>query len=179
MAKQQKPKTETASPNATQEPVNTVVNRDATERAPLNYGGHNTTQIGGMEFRRSRSPLDQTDKKTLDIPEHLLNPELDYRWVNDQNGLVDKRRELGYAVVPELKGKMGEQITTRRRVGTAKDGSPIFAQLMATPKEWRKERHKAAEVERKQRIQDIVAGKSDGKEQLGDEFYTKSNTKIT
>ncbi len=147
-------------------------------RTPLNHASDNSVSIDGLQFRRSGSALDQSDKKTLDVNKDLLNPELSYRWVNEEKGLVDKRREMGYQTVSELKGKMGEQITTRRRVGSNKDGSDLFAVLMATPKKWKDEREDAQEAQRRSQVDGMSAGKSDGKGDLGKDFYVKDNHKI-
>ena len=166
-----------AQPTAAEQPAKAPA-RVEEERTALNHATDKAASIGGIEFRRARGPLDGTDKKTLDVPPHLLNDELSYRWVNEHNGLVDKRRELGYETVPEIVGASGEKITTRRRVGTNKDGSPQYAVLMATPKHWKQERDNAAEAERQRLEQSIQTGNSDGKASLGDDFYVKRNTKI-
>lgn len=164
---------------ATAEPAQQIAKQKHThERTPLNHATDNSLSIDGMTFRRTRSLLDGSSKKTLDIKPDLLNPELSYYWCNDEKGLVDQRVELGYQVVPQLLSKTGEQITTRRRVGTSKDGSPLFAVLMATPKQFKKERQDAQEAHRQSIESGLVAGKTDGKEDLGKGFYTKSNTVI-
>lgn len=148
------------------------------ERTPLNHATDNSLSIDGMNFRKTRGLLDGTTKKTLDIKTDLLNPELSYYWCNDEKGLVDQRVELGYQVVPQMLSKTGEKISTRRRVGTQKDGSPLEAVLMATPKNWKKERQDAQEAQRQELESGLVAGKTDGKENLGKGFYTKSDTVI-
>lgn len=145
------------------------------ERTPLN---HATETIDGMEFKRSRGILDGSSKKTLDIDPTVLNPELSYYWTNDEKGLVDQRIELGYQTVPQLLSRTGEKISTRRRVGTQKDGTPLYAVLMATPKTWKKERQDAQEAQRKKLEGALVSGSTDGKEELGDKFYTKEMTVI-
>lgn len=161
-----------------QAPVNTHRIPDE-PRTPLNQIKGDAAEIDGMKFHRSRGPLTHADKKTLDIPPDLLNPNLKYRWVNEVNGAIDKRREGGYEIVPTIKGKMGEDISTRRRVGTNKDGSPIMASLMATPKKWHEDAENAAENERKRLEQGLIKGETDGKEALNNsEFYTKPNNKI-
>lgn len=148
------------------------------DRTPLNHATDNSLSIDGMKFRKVRGLLDGTTKKTLDIPPDVLNPELSYYWCNDEKGLVDQRTELGYQVVPQLLSKTGEKIPTRRRVGTQKDGSELSAVLMATPKIWKKERQDAQEAQRKALESGLVAGATDGKENLGKAFYTKSDTVI-
>jgi hypothetical protein len=155
------------------EDVDPVENKRPAERTPLNHATEHTETIGGMEFRRQRGALDQSDKRSLDIPERFLNTELNYRWVNDHNGLIESRRDMGYEVVPDLSGARGEKVTTRRRVGTNKDGSPLYAQLMATPKKWKAERDAAAATERKAQNLAIAAGQTDGREALGKDFYVK------
>ncbi len=144
------------------------------ERTPLNHATDDGTEnIGGIEFKRGRGSLDHSDKRVLDIPKDLLNNKLYYHFVNDHNGLVESRRELGYETIPELIGARGEKISTRRRVGTNKDGSPLYAQLMAIPKKWKQERDDAATAQRKADNLAIATGQSDGKEALGKEFYVK------
>lgn len=142
-------------------------------RQPLNHATDNSLAIDGMEFRRSRGLLDGSTKKTLDIDPEILNPELSYYWCNDEKGLVDQRVELGYQTVPQLLSRTGEKISTRRRVGTQKDGSPLEAVLMATPKTWKKERQDAQENERLRIESGLADGEVDGK-QLGKSFYSKT-----
>lgn len=152
------------------------VKKHTHERQSLNHAVEGSAKIDGMEFRRSRGLLDGSSKKTLDIDPAVLNPELSYYWTNDEKGLVDQRIELGYQTVPQLLSRTGEKISTRRRVGTQKDGSPLEAVLMATPKTWKKERQDAQEHERKKLEGALIAGSSDGKEELGGKFYTKQVT---
>lgn len=152
-----------------------VVKKHTHERQALN---HATESIDGMDFRRSRGILEGSTKKTLDIDAACLNPNLSYYWTNDEKGLVDQRIELGYQTVPQLLSRTGEKISTRRRVGTQKDGTPLFAVLMATPKNWKKERQDAQENERKKLEGALISGSSDGKEALGDKFYVKEMTVI-
>lgn len=175
----QEPVSDDVDVNASTEPATQKPKQKHThERTPLNHATDNSLSIDGMTFRRTRGLLDGTSKKTLDIKPDLLNPELSYYWCNDEKGLVDQRVELGYQVVPQVLSKTGEQITTRRRVGTQKDGSPLFAVLMATPKQFKKERQDAQEAQRQSIERGLVAGKTDGKEDLGKGFYTKPDTVI-
>lgn len=148
------------------------------ERTPLNHAIDNSLSVGGMQFRRSRGLLDGSTSKSLDIDRKLLNPELEYRWVNDENGRVDRTREMGYETVPEIDGPTGEKITTRRRVGTQKDGSPLMAHLMATPKQWKKEREDAQESQRQSLEVDLKRGTSDGNEKIEGKFYAGKNNRI-
>ena len=148
-------------------------------RSPLNHATDSgTIDIEGMKFRRSRGLLDGTSKKTLDIDPAILNPELAYYWTNDEKGLVDQRVEIGYQVVPQLLSRTGEKISTRRRVGTQKDGSPLEAVLMATPKNWKKERQDAQENERQKLEQGLLKGSTDGQDSLGKGFYVHRDTEI-
>lgn len=148
------------------------------DRTSLNHATDNSLSIDGMNFRKTRGLLDGTTKRTLDIRKDLLNPELEYYWCNDEKGLVDQRVELGYQVVPEIHSKTGEKISTRRRVGTKKDGSELSAVLMATPKIWKKERQDAQDKQRQALESGLIAGSTDGKESLGKDFYTKEGTHI-
>ncbi len=147
-------------------------------RSPLNHAKDSSTseEIGGMSFRRNRAALDHSSKATLDINKELLNDELRYRWVNDSNGRIENLRETGYEVVDQASFAKGEAITTRRRVGTNKDGSALFAVLMATPKKWFDERQAQSEKARSENERGMVSGKTDGKEKLDDGFYQKGGT---
>ena len=97
--------------------------------------------IGGVKFRRVRESYDQLTTKQLDITQELLNNELQYRWVNEEN-IAKYQEGFDYSVITEEHfGK--NKISLRRRVGTKKDGSDRYVVLMATPKEWKNERDKA------------------------------------
>lgn len=141
-------------------------------RSPLNHATASTSEnIGGIEFKRSRSGFDHSSKMVLDINPKLLNNELEYRFVNDTNGRIDKLRETGYEVVD----KLGDGSSTRRRVGANKDGSDLFAQLMATPKKWYAERQSKADESRVQKERGMLSGKTDGKDALEPGFYDKGS----
>lgn len=131
--------------------------------------------IGGMTFRSGRGTLDHANNKSLDIPENLLNPELSYRWVNDdEKGRLSKISGRDYQLVPE--GSIGKDIPTKRRVGTKKDGSPLYAHLMATPKKWLEDRRKAAEVSRRAKETRIFTNPVDETgQELGSDFYNKGS----
>ena len=147
-------------------------------RTPLNHAKDTSTYetAGGMQFRRSRTGLDHSSKMALDIPTKLLNDELKYRWVNDSSGRVEKLREIGYEVVDQKSLSKGEEISTRRRVGTNKDGSALFAQLMATPKKWHEERQSSAEDSRLKKERGIFTGQTDGSgDALDKSFYNKGS----
>lgn len=154
-----------------------VVNkRKQEERSPMNHAKHNETEIGGMKFRRSRTGLDHSNKLTLDIPSKYKNNELKYRWVKESDGRVERLRELGYEVVDPTSLSKDEEISIRRRVGTAKDGSDLNFVLMATPKDWYQERHKKAEQERRSREEGMMNTPSDKDGKLPEgEFYNKGS----
>ena len=112
----------------------------------------------------------------LDIPKEYLNDELRYRWVNETSGRTEKLREIGYETVDQASFSKGEKISTRRRVGTNKDGSALYAILMATPKKWYDERQALAENDRTNKERGLITGKIDGSgEELGKEFYNKGS----
>lgn len=145
------------------------------QRSPLNHRTAAAVEIGGIKFPERRGVLNYADNKTLDINKDLLNPDLSYRWVNDdEKGRVSKMTDRDYQPVPE--GSLGKDQPTRVRVGTQKNGSPLYAQLMATPKEWLKERRNAAEESRSAREKRVFAKPEDesGKE-LGSDFYNKGS----
>lgn len=98
-------------------------------------------EVRGMKFRKTKDSYDQAMTKQLDIPKDLLDNELQYRWVNEEN--IEKYRDgFDYAVITdEHFGK--NKISLKRRVGTKKDGSDRYVVLMATPKEWKHERDQA------------------------------------
>lgn len=131
----------------------------AQPRSPLNHALDNSISetIGGMQFSRDRRTMDYSSKMVLDIPKNLLNNELSYRWVNDSNGRVDKVRSNGYEIVDNL----GDAVTTRVRVGTNKDGSGLFAVLMATPKKWHEERKQSVDKEISNKERGLLSGKED------------------
>jgi hypothetical protein len=144
------------------------------QRAPLNHAKVSEVEVGGMKFRRSRTGLDHSSKMTLDIPKEMLNADLEYRWVNDDGNGVQKRRERGYEIVDQASFAAGADIETTRRVGTKKDGSPLNAVLMATPKKWCDEGQQAKEEQRLKHERGAFTKDGDGKE-LGKEFYNKGS----
>jgi hypothetical protein len=130
--------------------------------------------IGGMVFKKPGANYDFSMTKQLDIPQELKNNELEYRWFNDDNGRVDRARQMGYAEVkPSDLGD--EKITVRRRVGTNKDGSDIHAVLMATPKDWVQERRQKSEEERFSKEKGMMTRPQDEHGELGSEFYNKNS----
>jgi hypothetical protein len=141
-------------------------------RAPLDHNKAREREVGGMTFRRTREGFDSSSKMRLDIPKEVLNPELNYRFVNDDGSAVQRRTEMGYAIVDKASLANGS-IETTRRVGTKADGSPLNAVLMATPKDWYDERHQSAEKERLQKERGIFKQDSEGT--LGKEFYDKGS----
>lgn len=161
-------------------PTPVVNNRQRDEgdaRAVANHMQEDTRTIDGMNFKRpDRAISDYSTAKKLDIPKEYLNNDLSYRWVTDSGGRVENFRErLGYQEVPTIKTSAGDEIKTRRRIGTAKDGSPLYAHLMATPKEWRNERRQKADQARKVKMQDIANKPSDDKGTLNEnEYYMKN-----
>lgn len=143
-------------------------------RAPLNHlTGDDEVEIGGITFRKSRGGFDHSTRQALRVDEKLLNKDLEYRWVNDDNGRVEKARDLGYEVV-DSKALGDEKVSVQRRVGTKKDGSHMNAVLMATPKDWKKKRHKKAEQERSEKEMGMFKKPvDDSGRPLGDDFYKK------
>src|SRR5690606_24772490 len=125
------------------------------------------------------SSLDHSTKTTLDIPARFKNKELEYRWVHDQNGRIEKLRESGYEIVDPKTLSKDEEISVRRRVGSKKDGSDLHAVLMATPKKWYQDRHAQVEDERKSKENALMSRPQDDSGQLGKEFYIKKESNVT
>ena len=157
-----------------------IKQRKDEDRSPLNHAKESTDSseyetIGGVRFRKKRSALDHSSKMELDIRKELLHPDLNYRWVNDFNGRVEKLREMDYEIVDQSSFK-GKEITSRRRVGTNKDGSSLYAQLMATPKIRYDDRKAKADADRNSKERGFISGKSDiAGEALGENFYNKGS----
>lgn len=154
---------------------------DATLRTPLNHlkTTDNTEyeMVGGLKFRKNRDILDHSAAMRLDIPKNLLHPELNYHWINDVNGKVQSAEKMGYARVPPKHFEDSAIKSTEQRVGTDKNGQPIYAYLMACPKKDYEARHKLAEKNRREKEVGIAAGKTDGKEDLTDKnFYNKGSS---
>lgn len=127
-------------------------------------------EIGGIKFRRVRESYDQLTTKQLDIPKELLNNELQYRWVNEEN-IAKYQDGFDYSIITEEHfGK--NKISLRRRVGTKKDGSDRYVVLMATPKEWKDERDAA----RAERDKIAVSAAAEGKHLEGGALGTKGNS---
>ena len=145
------------------------------QRAPMNHMTDDTYESGGMKFTRQRAGLDHSSKKTLDVPKQYLNPELEYRWVNEGNGRAERLREYGYQNVDPATLSKDEQISVRRRVGARKDGSDQHAILMAIPKKWYQERHEKAEEARSEKELGMFRSPSDEAGPLGKDFYNKGS----
>lgn len=146
------------------------------ERAPLNHAtaSADSAEIGGMKFSKGRGTLDHSTKEKLGIPKKYLNKDLHYRWINENDGRPERLREIGYEVVDAVTLSQDEKVSVRRRVGTNKDGSSRYDILVATPKEWYKERHEKAEETRRAKEEGMFKKPQDetGKP-LGNEFYAK------
>ena len=152
------------------------------ERAPLHHLREDVSpdsemEIGGMRFRRTRTGLDHSYRKTVDIPEKCKNNELHYRVVTDDRGKLQNAKALGYEKVDNMVDPdTGEKIETRYRMGTKKDGSDLYGYLMATPKKWLQERRDTAEKERRAREEGMFMTPEDEQGRpLGDNFYNKGS----
>lgn len=164
---------ESANPAPEPAPVQKQYSR-SDSRSPMNYAT-DEVEVDGMKFtRRKRGILDMSGKKTVDIPEEVLNNNLQYRVVNDEPGRIEKMRQLGYEIVDSL----GEGVPTSWHVGTKKDGSDLKAYLMATPKKWKQERDKAAEQERSRLEHGQIKGELDaqGNPVSQTEFYNAGSS---
>lgn len=139
------------------------------ERPALNHATEDV-EVGGIKFRKGRGGFDSSQNKTLAINEELLSNELDYRWVNDENSNIERHRGMGYEAVSPKMLSDGEETSTVRRVGNKKDGSPLNAFLMATPKAWRSERKNKLQSNILNAEQQIKDGKHDD---LDGSFYKK------
>lgn len=147
---------------------------------PMNHMKEDVENIGGMSFKRKRGGFDASNKKTLDIPENLKNTDLEYRWVNDVGGRVDKLKELGYQMVDSATLSKNENISVRRHVGISKEGTNIEAVLMATPKQWYKERQNQREQRRRKQEEGMFKNPkaAPGDDALDHNFYQKENSGI-
>lgn len=148
----------------------------AERRSPMNHLTDDTREleVGGMKFTRSRTSLDHSGRKTVDIPEECKNKDLHYRVVNDDRGKLQSAKNMGYQIVESLKHPVtGEEIDTKFRMGTKKDGSDLYGYLMATPKKWKDERDQQAESERKSREDGMFTKPQDETGNLGGDFYKK------
>lgn len=143
------------------------------DREPMNHLT-DSVEIGGMSFKR-RGALDHSTKQKLGIPDKYLSKDLNYRWVNEDGGRVERLREIGYETVDPSALSQNEQIAVRRRTGTKRDGSGEYAVLMATPKDWYQDRRKKAEKVRKDKEVGMFKAPMDetGKPLSGKEFYSK------
>lgn len=162
--------------------VNTRTRDTGERRAKLNHNTDDDMEAGGMRFKRPDSgALDHSTSKRLDIPKKYLNNELHYHWAIDDGGRIEQMRErLGYAEVPNIEADNGDTITTRRRTGTNKDGTPQFQQLMATPNSFYAERKMKAEEARTFKEQGIIDTPTDdkGKPLNESEFYMAQGSSI-
>jgi len=165
------------------EPVVNARKRDTGEsRGTLNHLKGGDAEADGMRFKRpDRGSLDHSTSKRLDIPKKYLNNELHYHWATDDGGRIEQMRErLGYAEVPNIKTDDGDTITTKRRTGTNKDGTPQYQQLMATPNEFYAERKMKAEEARTFKEQGIIDAPTDekGNALSESEFYMAKGSSI-
>jgi hypothetical protein len=149
-------------------------------RSPMNHLTDEEVEIGGMKFSRAaRTSMDYSMKTTLTLPEKYKNKDLEYRWVHDLNGRIDRLLEAGYKVVDPKTLSKDEEISVRRRVGSKKDGSDLHAVLMATPKKWYQDRHAQVENERKSKESALMRNPQDDSGQLGKEFYIKKESNVS
>lgn len=135
-------------------------------------------EIAGIKFRRTKDSYDQSLEKQLDIPKELLDNQLQYRWVNEEN--IDKyKNRFDYAIINESHfGK--NKVSVKRRVGTNKDGSVKYVVLMATPKEWKHERDMARAEQDAITLAEAAKGRAKGGESLpGTELLSDRNRKLT
>lgn len=114
----------------------------------------------------------EIDAATLD---RLESEQMVPRWVNDENNgqRIRDAIEGGYEFV-ESQGSEevgSEQVDADKKikltVGTNKDGSPLYAFLMAIPKEFRDEDNAAKERQNKMVDDSIRAGRPNGTQSLG------------
>jgi pyruvate/2-oxoglutarate dehydrogenase complex dihydrolipoamide acyltransferase (E2) component len=144
------------------------------QRAPMNHLKDDVVEVGGMTFRKTRGDMDHSGRQKLGIPQKYLNKELEYRWVNDVGGRVERMRELGYETVDSKALSKDEEISVQRRVGTQEQGVPLNAVLMATPKKWKEDRHrKAEEIRTEKEVGMFRKPMDENGKPLGNEFYKK------
>ena len=85
--------------------------------------------INGIDFGDQKPIYDYSQIVALDIPEDVRHNELHHYWVNDVDDNINKYLSMGYRHQPNTSGE-----EYRQRVGVKKDGTPMFAYLMAVPK---------------------------------------------
>lgn len=132
-----------------------------------------SVSIGGMEFdRNSRSDFDHSSRLKLDIPQHLKNNELYYRWFDADEARISNAQENGYRTVDPAHFPEDERIAVERIVGTQKNGATHKQILMATPKKWVEDRHRRKEQHRREIERGMMQKPQDEKGQdLGNEYY--------
>ena len=113
--------------------------RENDDRRVMNYAKEENPDqfeiIGGLKFpKRQSSTFDYSQNKKLDIPQELLNNELNYRWVSEKEAAISRYESLGYVRVSEddMQG-----VSVNRNTSSSEDSKVI---LMATPKKWAQER---------------------------------------
>jgi len=137
------------------------------QSAQLKKNGNNSIEsqneqlkIAGMTF--SKPIYDRSFEKHLDIPSELLNNQLVYRWVNEDN--LPKYERLGYQLVP--KSHFGENaISVRRYVGRKADGKEQYQILLAMPKAYYEERTREKARSNQESIKNTSDGSNVGFEQ--------------
>lgn len=120
------------------------------------------------EMAKRRASIRQTDGPAfrLSIPEGAMDPKLEYRWVNDEKGRIQRltqedtwdfttREELGLAGENSGQGTRLERV-----VGIGEDGQPLKAYLLCKPKEWAEEDRERRRRPFKQQYAQVLQGKT-------------------
>lgn len=86
--------------------------------------------------RRKRVPLGvQQQRLGARVPDGMVG-----RWVNDTPGRIDRARQAGYEFINEDGRTAAERESCRSEiVGTAREGGPLRAYLMAIPRQFYEE----------------------------------------
>ncbi len=128
-------------PSPPQQPQQPSPDADpGTRAAPLELGIDEEPAHG----RRARKPLGGMTTK-LSFPDAMKNPNFEYRWMNDDKGRISSALDAGYDFVKSNGSiyQQGAMLGTselanciRNRVGTKESHEPLYAYLMAIPREW-------------------------------------------
>jgi hypothetical protein len=157
----------------------TAMERES-KREVLDHISEDSVNIGGQRFTRDKRLLNHNIQKNLDVPEEMKEDAIEYRWVNDEGGRVDRLRALGYEVL-DSKTLGGGKHTVDRRVGSKKSGEDQMAYLMGIPKEWYVERQARLEKERQAKLRHGLEKGStkDGGSLTDDDNFFMGDSRVT
>ena len=100
-------------------------------------------RIAELEQRRKNRTIEAGPNYRLRVPEHLKDPNLEYRWSNDDaKGNIYNRTNIDtwdFVTSDEIAldgNNSGPGSRIERIVGSDKEGKPLKAYLMCKPKKW-------------------------------------------